>query len=363
MAAVPGPRNDLTDVDGVAVGHHHRLGAGWGTGTTVVLPPVGTVASVDVRGGGPATRETDALAPDTMVQAIDAVCLTGGSAYGLDAAGGVMAHCESHRRGFRVGPGAGRVVPIVGAAAIFDLGVVGEFGNRPDASFGRAAADSATSWAPDPPEADDPRSGSATVGAGVGATAGILRGGLGQASAVLPDGTTVAALAVVNAAGSPVDPATGLLWGANRGLAGEFTALRAPSEAEVRAHRGRLEEARARRAAAFNTTLAVIATDVLLTKAECARLAASGHDGMARALDPIHGYADGDIVFGLATGTRPIGPVDAPLRPEGPRLLALSNLLAVAADCVTRAIVHATLGAASTTVHPAYLEAFSTASA
>lgn len=352
----PGPNNDLTDVDGVLVGHHRRLGDGWGTGTTVVLPPPGTVGSVDVRGGGPATRETDALAPDTMVQTVDAVCLTGGSAYGLDAAGGVVAHCEERRRGFPVGPEPDRIVPIVGAAALFDLGVVGEFGNRPDASFGRAAAEAAVETATR--SGPSPQGG---VGAGTGATSGILRGGIGGASTVFDDGLVVAALVAVNAAGSPVDPESGRLWGARHGIGDEFSALRPPTGAEIGAHRDRLEAALAARAALFNTTLAVIATNGALTKPECARLAAAGHDGMARSLDPIHGYVDGDIVFGLASGAIPFGPADAPPRPEGARLVSLGVLLAAAANTVARAIVHATLSATSTDRFPSYRDAFPSA--
>lgn len=392
----PGARNDLGDVDGVRVGHHHRFDDGWGTGTTAVLLPEGTVGSVAVRGGGPATRETDALAPDTMVQTVDALCLTGGSAYGLDTASGVMVHCEENRRGFRVGPEAGQIVPIVAAAALFDLGVVGEFGNRPDASFGHAAAMAAASGASEPGSvgagADDGRglrgaavagrgSGGAggrteatsgirpggvgfeqgSVGTGAGATSGILRGGLGSASAVLESGATVAALVAVNAAGSPVDPSTGILWGARHGLGEEFAHLRLPDPEEVAAFGDRLEAARAARASLFNTTLAIIVTDALLTKSECHRLAAAGHDGMARALDPIHGYVDGDIVFGCATGAVPLGSADAPLRPEGARLMALGDLLAAATSTVTRAIVHATLAATGVDGFPSYGETFPSA--
>jgi putative pantetheine hydrolase len=131
-----GPRNDLTDVAGIAVGHFQRRGRGWLTGTTVVIPPVGTAGGVDVRGGGPGTRETDLLDPVNMVPAVDAICLTGGSAYGLDAAGGVMAELERRGRGFQIGAQPGNVVPIVPTAVVFDLAAGGSFANRPDASFG-----------------------------------------------------------------------------------------------------------------------------------------------------------------------------------------------------------------------------------
>jgi putative pantetheine hydrolase len=365
--AVAGAHNDLTDVAGIRVGHHHRLEPGWGTGTTVVLTPPGTVGSVDVRGGGPATRETDALGPDTMVQHVDGICLTGGSAYGLDAAGGVQRFLEARGRGFSVGADPSAVVPIVGAAALFDLGVLGAFGHRPDASFGEQAADAAATSA----DAGDPFAPSAlrivqgSVGAGAGATAGMLRGGIGSASVVLDSGATVAALVAVNAAGSPVDPTTGDLWGRRHGLPGEFDHLATPNATDVNAHRDRLAAWIAARTAPFNTTLAVLATDAVLTKPECRRLAGAGHDGMARSLDPIHGYVDGDVVFGLATGQVPLGADGDPLVPVGRRLHHLGAVLAAAADAVARAVVHATLAAASTgstgsgdPTPPSYLDLF-----
>lgn len=407
MAAGPrsGARNDLTDVAGIAVGHHQRRGRGWCSGTTVVVAPPGTVGSVDVRGGGPATRETDALAPDTLVQHVDAICLSGGSAYGLDAAAGVVDHLASIPRGFRVGPEPEHVVPIVGAAALFDLGVGGRFDARPDAEFGRRAAAAARSR----------RFAQGNVGAGTGATAGVLKGGVGSASVLVPappsrsgdgdaggdgsrsgagdrgddgrsdgrsgvvrgpgsggpndaplapgdggdHGWTVAALVVLNPAGSPVDPSSGRLWGADRLLPGEVPGLRPPSRAEAAAHRAMLEAARA----PFNTTLVVVATDARLTKVECHRLAIAGHDGLARAIDPIHGYVDGDVVFALATGGsgRPVVGADELPQPTGERLAALSALGAAAADVTARAVVHATLAATGIPGRPSYLEAFPSA--
>lgn len=349
-AARPGARNDITDVAGIAVGHHHRRGLGWMTGTTVVVAPVGTVGSVDVRGGGPATRETDALAPDTLVQEVDAVCLSGGSAYGLDAASGVVAYLAEAGRGFRVGPEPEHVVPIVPAAALFDLGVCGRFPQQPTFEFGRRAATVARSRSV--PQGN--------VGAGTGATAGTLKGGLGSASVLGPDGVTVAALVAVNPAGSPVNPADGTLWAADRLLDGEVVGLRPPSRADVAAHRATLAAATA---SPFNTTLAVVATDAALTKSECHRLAVAGHDGLARAIDPIHGYVDGDVVFSLATGTvdLPAGVDDGPPRPAGERLVALSALGAAAADVVARAVVHATLSAVTVGRWLSYRDAFSSA--
>jgi putative pantetheine hydrolase len=333
----PGRRNDITDVPGIAVGHHQRTGRGWLTGTTVVIPPIGTFAGVDVRGGGPGTRETDLLHPANMVSAIDAICLTGGSAFGLDAAGGVMAVLERQGRGFAIGAQDGLVVPIVPTAVVFDLGAGGSFANRPDASFGaRATARASTRPV---------RQG--TVGAGTGAHAAALKGGIGSASIVLDAGITVAALVVLNSGGSPVDPATGELWGARHGTPGEFARLRRPSRADLRALLALPWPPRP--AQPTNTTLAVIATDAELTKSELMRIAGAGHDGMARAIKPIHTYTDGDVVFALATGARavPDAPSDGFIRPAVARFTQLAPIIAGAADCVTRAIVHAVLHATS----------------
>src|SRR4051812_15021772 len=197
----PGPTNTVTDVAGIRVGHANRIAAGWLTGTTVVLPPpVGAVAGVDVRGGGPGTRETDLLDPRANVTAIHAVVLTGGSAFGLAAADGVMHALFDAGVGYVVGaPPKTATVPIVSGAVIFDLGRGGDERNRPDASFGAEAVASAS---------DGPVP-LGVVGAGTGAVAGGLKGGLGSASVVLDDGTTVGALVVVNAVGSTIDPATG----------------------------------------------------------------------------------------------------------------------------------------------------------
>ncbi len=238
---------------------------------------------------GLGTRETDLLQPVNMVSHVDAICLTGGSAYGLDAAGGVMAWLESQRRGFQIGTEPGDVVPIVPTAVIFDLRAGGDFSRRPDAEFGRRAAAAARTRLV--------RQG--TVGAGTGAHAAALKGGVGSASVVLDSGVTVAALVVLNSGGSPVDPATGELWGARYGIGDEFARLRRPTRADLR---GFL--AIPWPPVASSTTLAVVATDAELTKAECSRVAVAGHDGMARAISPIHTYTDGDVVFTLATGER-----------------------------------------------------------
>lgn len=203
-----GPLDALTDVAGLRVGHAQVPGAGALSGTTVVLAPEGgAIAAVDVRGGGPGTRETDALDPRNLVQRIDAVVLTGGSAYGLDAASGVMAWLEEQGRGVRVGPDPAQVVPVVPAACVFDLGRGGDWRARPDASTGRAAVVDAAGTETGAPVSEG------NVGAGTGAVAGQLKGGVGTASVRLASGITVGALVVVNAAGSVIDPRTGVLYG------------------------------------------------------------------------------------------------------------------------------------------------------
>ncbi|MFJ3893060.1 P1 family peptidase [Streptomyces sp. NPDC090083] len=313
----------LTDVAGVRVGHATRAGDGWLTGTTVVLAPEGgAVAAVDVRGGGPGTKETDALDPRNLVQRVDAIVLTGGSAYGLDAASGVMAWLEEQGRGVRVGADPLHVVPVVPAACVFDLGRGGTFRARPDAATGRAAVEAAAISGP------GVRVREGCVGAGTGAVVGQLKGGVGTASIVLESGVTVAALVVANAAGSAADPETGVLYGE---LFQGWVTYPDPEVHE--AARRRLTGAAAKNTPPpLNTTLAVVATDATLTKAQAQKLAGTAHDGIARAVRPVHLLNDGDTVFALATGTRPL---------DAQNPLALNEVLAAGADAVTRAIVRA----------------------
>ena len=271
-------------IDGFRIGHHTADGDGWLTGTTVVLATDGAVGGVDVRGGGPGTRETDLLDPRNVVERVNAVVLTGGSAYGLAAADGVMAALEQDGIGFPVGPEPGQVVPIVPAAVIFDLGRGGTFGHRPTAEFGARAYAAAS--------AERPASG--CVGAGTGTKCGGLKGGFGYAEHRLDDGTSVAAAVVVNATGSPVDPATGRLWADRR------QGRRTPTDAERDrpGHRVRAGPALAghhdRRAAHRRDP----------DQGQASRLATIGHDGMARAIAPVHSMLDGDTVFALASGRR-----------------------------------------------------------
>ncbi len=320
----PGPTNTLTDVTGIRVGHATRIGAGWLSGTTVVLaPPDGAVGGVDVRGGGPGTRETDLLDPRNLVERVHAVVLSGGSAFGLAAADGVMQRLAADGVGFPVRDG---VVPIVPGAVIFDLGRGGDFASRPGPQEGSDAY-AAASGGP-------VQQGG--CGAGTGAQVGGLKGAVGSASAVLPDGTTVGALVVVNATGSCVDLSTGELYAVRFGFPGEFPSVATPLPDE-------LAEARTLAAAAvpvgetptvLATTIGVVATDATLTKAQCAKVAGIAHDGLARGIRPVHTMFDGDTMFTMATGERPA--VDA---------AGLNVLLHVAGDCVTRAIGHAVLSA------------------
>lgn len=351
----PGPTNSLVDVAGLRVGQYQRIGDGWLTGTTVVLTDQsGAVAGVDVRGGGPGTRETDLLDPQNLIERIHAVCLCGGSAFGLAAADGVTRHRYAEGVGFPMG-GPGDVVPIVPAAVIFDLGRGGDFGAFPDASFGHRAAEAATEA---PPLLGN-------VGAGTGAKAGGLKGGVGSASQVLSDGSTIAALVVVNAVGSAVDPGTGTFHGApqlapqdvlgvsHEGERDPAYPLAVPSEEELRASRREAQRApfASRGGKTLATTIGVIATDATLTKAQCTRLAGSGHDGMARAINPIHTMFDGDTLFALATGTQ-----------EPPGHEGFHALLTASAHVVTRAIVRGVLSAESVNtaggVWRSYREAF-----
>ncbi len=280
---MPAMNGTLTDVAGLAVGHGTDGEAAPGC-TGVGSGAEGAVAGVDVRGSAPGTRETDLLDPVNAVQRIHAVVIGGGSAFGLDAASGVMRWLEEKGRGVEVGPVR---VPLVCAAVLFDL-PVGRADVRPDAAAGAAACEAASAAAV--PQG--------SVGAGTGATVGKLLGferatksGLGSASLALAGGVTVGALVAVNAAGDVVDPASGAV------LAGP----RLPGGGFVRTAEW-LREHPPGVGIGANTTLAVVATDAVLSKPEAAKVAQMAHDGLARAIDPVHTMLDGDTVFALATG-------------------------------------------------------------
>lgn len=335
-------RGGLADVAGLRVGQHTVRGDGYLTGCTVVLaPPGGMVAGVDVRGSAPGTRETDLLDPTAIVDRVHALLLTGGSAFGLAAADGVVAALADRRSGFSVGADPDFVVPIVPAAVLFDLGRGGTFRATPDARFGYQAVQNALVASAAEMGAEG------VVGAGTGACCGGLKGGIGQAGARLPDGSTVAALVASNATGSIYDPASGRLWASPLLTADDGPGLRPPSAPDLQRLQRHAELTRLaveklpsdpRAASIRHTTLGVIATDATLTKAQCAKLAAIAHDGLARAVNPVHTLFDGDLFFAASTVVRPV-----------PDPAGLYRLLAAAADVVSRAVIRSVLAAESVT--------------
>jgi len=317
-----GKHNGLTDVPGTRVGSYTDTQAA--SGTTVVICPDGAVGGVDVRGAAPGTRETDLLAPENLVERINAVCLSGGSVYGLAAADGVVRHLESRKMGFPLDDD--HVAPIVPAAVLFDLGRGPDFRPPVDDRWGRAACRAADSEAVQ----------TGSVGAGTGAMAGGIKGGLGTASIVLESGVTVAALAAVNSLGSTIDPSTGTFWETRLEIEEEFYGRLRPPVSLPDLSAGQPGR---------NTTLAVVATDAILNKAQAKKIAMMTHDGMARAIRPAHTMFDGDIIFCLSTGRQPLpetaGFFSAPLAP------AVNELGHAAADCLARAIIHGMLDAES----------------
>lgn len=322
----PGPLNLITDVRGVQVGHAQDDALK--SGVSVLTADAPFVASYAVMGGAPGTRETDLLEPDKSVPAVDALVLSGGSAFGLDAVSGVVAGLRARGRGFAVGPA---IVPIVPGAILFDLLNGGDKGwdTNPYPALGRAAFDAAATGAFD----------LGTVGAGTGALTGMLKGGLGSASLQLPCGTRIGAMVAANPIGSVNTPSDRHFWAAPFEIDGEFGGL-GPDPAS-----GLGLTLTSRKAAAFgalaegnaraNTTIAIVATDAALTKAECKRLATAAHDGIARAIVPAHSPHDGDLVFAAATGQAPAqDPVD---------LVLLGHAAALClARAIARAIYHAT---------------------
>lgn len=307
----PGARNLITDVPGLVVGNadDDRLRSG----VTVLTAATPFTAAVHVMGGAPGTRETDLLAPDRLVAGVDALVLSGGSAFGLAAATGVADGLRAAGRGFRVGD---RTVPIVPAAIVFDLlnGGDKDWAENPYPTLGRRALAAAA-----------PDFVLGTAGAGRGALARGLKGGLGSASCVLADGTTVGALVVVNALGSVCVGGDPHFWAAPFELGSEFGGLGLPS-----AFRPDWEPAPTK-AAGEATTIAIVATDAALTKAQAQRMAIAAHDGMSRAIVPAHTLLDGDLVFAASTGARPL-----PDRVAGE--FALGH---AAAACLSRAIARA----------------------
>jgi len=281
----PGPRNLITDVSGLLVGN--ASDGRVKTGVTVVTSERPFTAAVHVMGGAPGTRETDLLAPENLVEEVDALVLSGGSAFGLDAASGATAALRERGRGFVA---AGHLVPIVPAAILFDLANGGDknWRENPYPAFGRAAFEAAA-----------PDFALGTAGAGAGATVAGLKGGLGSASAVLSNGVTVGALVAVNAVGGVTDP-SGRFWAAPFEIGGEFGALGLPGAGEVQ------EFPATKIAPGAHTTIGLVATDAKLSKAGAKRMAIAAHDGLARAILPSHTPFDGDLVFAAATGAKPL---------------------------------------------------------
>jgi len=320
--AAPGKQNTLTDIDGILVGNYTDKKAV--SGITVVLCPRGAVAGVDVRGSAPGTRETDVLAPNNLVDQVQAVVLAGGSVFGLSASDGVTRWLAEEGYGFPLDQGY--VAPIVPAAVLYDLGRGQEFIPPINADWGRRACEGA---------ADLPME-MGCAGAGTGALAGSIKGGLGTASLFLDSGITVAAVVAVNPDGSVINPADGRPWEIGREINGEFgrqgkRAVKLPPKPA----RGPIR----------NTTIGVVATDAILTKPQCQKVAQMAHDGMARAIRPAHTMFDGDTIFCLATGKIEL-PETAGIF-TGAKAQALNDLGHAAADCMSRAIIHAVLSAHS----------------
>ncbi len=306
MTTFPG---SITDIAGLKVGHHTDTRRP--TGCTVVLCEAGVACGVDVRGAAPGTRETDLLMPGNLVDKVHALLLAGGSAFGLDAASGVMRWLDEHGHGFAIGPAR---VPIVPAAVLFDLWL-GDARVRPDAQAGFAACEAASTQAP----------AQGNVGAGAGATVGkmfgiahAMKGGIGTASLAV-DGVRIAALVAVNAAGDVIDPSTARVVAGSRQPDG-----RTPRRITQALARGVMPPSIV---AGANTTIGIVATDAVLDKSQCARLATMSHDGLARCIDPVHTPTDGDTMFALATGAVA-------------RALPLSVLGALAAEVTQRAVLN-----------------------
>ena len=333
----PGPRNLITDVAGLSVGNAEDQRVL--SGTTVVLADPAAVAAVDVRGGAPGTSETDALDLTCIAGQAPAIVLSGGSAFGLDAAAGARAWLAARGRGLSFG---GAVVPIVPTAILFDLANGGDKGwgeTPPYRQLAIAACDAAGT---------DFRLGNA--GAGLGAMAHRIKGGLGSASYVTAEGPTVGALVAVNAWGSTLHPGTATFYAWHLELDGEMGGQRPPTvpiDAGLDLDGKRPLPAGDVNRVGGNTTIGIVATDAVLTQAETRRVALMAHDGFARAIRPAHTPFDGDTIFALSTGRLPV--------PE-PRALWLARLGALAADCMARAIARGVFAAESVGGHRSYRE-------
>lgn len=315
-----GLNNSITDVEGILVGHYTDFQAA--CGVTVTVCPEGAVAGVDVRGSAPGTCETDLLNPLNLVEKVQAIVLTGGSVYGLSTIGGVVRWLASKGWGFPLADE--KVAPIVPGAALFDLGRGADFVPPIGPDWGEKACEAAKDG---PVELG-------SVGAGTGAVAGTLKGGVGTASELLDSGLTVSALIAVNSLGSIIDPRTGRPWEVRMECEKEFGDL---GEKFIPSSESVMEPS------SLNTTIGVVATDAILTKAQAQKIAQMAHDGLARAIRPSHTMFDGDTIFCVATGKRPLPNISGFF--SAPAAQALNELGRGAADCVSRAIIRGVLQA------------------
>ncbi|WP_207782067.1 P1 family peptidase [Phytoactinopolyspora limicola] len=325
--------NTITDVPGIKVGQYTQFGDGYRTGTTVILTEDGATTGYSQQGGGPGTKETDLLEPGGLVTEAHAVVLSGGSAYGLDAASGVMRWLEERGVGYPVGGG---VVPIVPSAILYDLGRGGDFQARPDAEFGYLAAENAST---DPVEMG-------RVGAGMGAN-----WGLGSASIELPNGYRVGAIVGLNPGGSPVNPDTCRPYAEFLEIGNEFNLTKPNKRDCPDARPGNAASVEGMSEEPFNTTIAVVATDAPLDQTQAQRMAMIANSGLARSIRPVHNLGDGDTVFAMAT-TTPAG---------GLSNNELSQIYNAGADALGRAVVHAMLETETIGNHRSYCDRYPSA--
>jgi len=317
--AVPGKYNSITDISGLKIGQAHDEAVR--TGVTVILPDTRAVCAVDVRGGGPGTRETDALAAHTLVDAVDAVVLSGGSSYGLAAADGVAASLGAQGRGFSLvdKPGVPKS-PVIPSAILYDLANGGDkdWGEEPPyRALGKQALKAASNTV-----------NQGRYGAGFGAMAGTHTGGTGSASMVMEDGITIAALVCVNSFGSVTMPGLDdVYWAWPWEIDNEFGGQRPP--ANWAASPEDWGAAKLNPGMRENTTIACIATDAPLSQPQAQRLAIMAQDGLSRAIRPVHTPFDGDVVFALSTSTGEV---------KAPDALMLTRMGSLAADCLARAM-------------------------
>ena len=330
QSAAPVPAGSITDVEGIRVGHF--TDARRPTGCTVILYERGAVAGVDVRGSAPGTRETDLLKPWNLVDKVNAIVLSGGSAFGLDAASGVVRYLDE--RGFGYSLGGAPPVPIVPAAVLFDL-TVGDGKIRPTAESGYDACTKATSG----PVAEG------NVGAGAGATVGKLlgnkpmKGGIGSASIKLPNGIVVAAIVAVNCVGDVHDPSTAqVIAGALNADGKTFLNI-----TETLKRGTGVAAARGSGGAGENTTIGVVATNAKFDKTEMTKIAQMAHDGFARAISPSHTMYDGDTIFAMSTGTSPLA-------------ANVTAIGALAAEAMSGAIVRGVMAAVGIPRYPGWRE-------